>query len=217
MVELKWDEQGKRQYETGVDKGVLYLLENGAYKNGEAWNGLTAVKETPSGGEPTTLWANNNKYAVLTSAEELGLTIEAYTYPDSFEACDGTVEVSDGVTINQQDRVHFGLAYRTLLGNDEKGTAYGYKLHLVYDCLASPSEKERSSVNDSPNVNPFSWSVTTTPVPVENHKPTAMVTIDSTKVDVGKLKKIEEKLYGTSSQEPTLPSVADILQILSGE
>lgn len=217
MAILKWDDQGKRLYETGVDKGVLYLLENGSYKNGEAWNGLTNVKETPSGGEPTTLWANNAKYAVLTSAEELGLTIEAYTYPESFEACDGTVEVAEGVIIDQQDRVHFGLAYRTLLGNDEKGTAYGYKLHLVYDCLASPSEKERSTVNDSPNVNPFSWSVTTTPVPVDGHKPSAKLTIDSTKVSPEKMKKIEDKLYGTTEAEPTLPSVADILQILAGE
>ena len=166
----------------------------------------------------TPLYANNAKYVTLMSAEELGLTIEAYTYPKEFEVCDGSAELSEGVTIGQQDREHFGFSYRSLVGNDESGNNYGYKLHLVYDCLASPSEKNRSTVNDSPDVSPFSWEVSTTPVEVEvegkNYKPSAMLTIDSTKIPAAKLKLIEDKLYGTASEQPTLPLPNEILELL---
>ncbi|MDO5538994.1 MAG: hypothetical protein Q4F83_02815, partial [Eubacteriales bacterium] len=213
-AKLAWDKTGERLYETGVDRGVLYPFLEGAYAAGVAWNGLTAVNESPSGAEPTALWANNNKYVTLMSAEELGLTIEAYTYPEEFEPCDGSAELSEGVTIGQQDREHFGFSYRSLIGNDESGNNHGYKIHLVYDCLASPTEKNRSSVNDSPDVSPFSWEVSTTPVPVEGHKSTAMLTIDSTKIPAAKLATIEEKLYGTAASEPTLPLPDEIIELL---
>lgn len=215
-MRLAWDKTGERLYETGVDKGVLYPFskESGKYATGVAWNGLSAVNESPSGAEPTALYANNAKYVTLMSAEELGLTIEAYTYPKEFEVCDGSAELSEGVTIGQQDREHFGISYRSLIGNDEQGNNFGYKLHLVYDCLASPSEKNRSTVNDSPDVSPFSWEVSTTPVEVENHKPSAMLTIDSTKIPADKLKLIEDKLYGTASEQPTLPLPDEILELL---
>ena len=208
------DKTGERLYETGVDRGVLYPFLEGAYAAGVAWNGLTAVNESPSGAEPTALWANNNKYVTLMSAEELGLTIEAYTYPEEFEPCDGSAELSEGVTIGQQDRKHFGFSYRSLIGNDESGNNHGYKIHLVYDCLASPTEKNRSSVNDSPDVSPFSWEVSTTPVPVEGYKSTSMLTIDSTKIPAVKLAAIEEKLYGTAASEPTLPLPDEIVELL---
>lgn len=214
-MKLTWDEVGKRLYETGVDRGVLYPFSENKYQNGVAWNGLTAVNEKPSGAEPTDLYANNAKYASLLSTEELGLTIEAYTYPEEFELCDGSAELSKGVTIGQQDRASFGLAYRTLIGNDTTGTAHGYKLHLVYGCKASPAEKNRSSVNESPDVSPFSWEVNTTPVAVDGHKPTAMLTIDSTKIKPENLKKIEDKLYGDGSSEPTLPLPSEVLTLVS--
>lgn len=214
-MKLTWDKTGERLYETGVDRGVLYPYSEGKYGNGVAWYGLTAVNETPSGGEPTKFWANNGKYATLLSAEEFGLTIEAYTYPEEFEACDGSAELSDGVTIGQQDRSTFGFAYRTLIGNDTDGTAHGYKLHLVYGCLASPADKNRSTVNDSPNVDPFSWEVTTTPVEVSGHNPTSMLTIDSTKVAPEKLVKIETKLYGDASNEPILMLPDEIVTLLT--
>ena len=215
-MRLAWDKTGERLYETGVDKGVLYPFskESGKYAAGVAWNGLSAVNESPSGAEPTALYANNAKYVTLMSAEELGLTIEAYTYPKEFEVCDGSAELSEGVTIGQQDREHFGFSYRSLVGNDENGNNHGYKIHLVYDCLASPSEKNRSTVNDSPDVSPFSWEVSTTPVDVEGHKPSAMLTIDSTKIPAAKLKLIEDKLYGTASEQPTLPLPDEILALL---
>ena len=215
-MKLAWDKTGERLYETGVDKGVLYPFskESGKYAAGVAWNGLSAVNESPSGAEPTVLYANNAKYVTLMSAEELGLTIEAYTYPKEFEVCDGSAELSEGVTIGQQDREHFGFSYRSLVGNDENGNNHGYKIHLVYDCLASPSEKNRSTVNDSPDVSPFSWEVSTTPVDVEGHKPSAMLTIDSTKIPAAKLKLIEDKLYGTASEQPTLPLPDEILALL---
>ena len=217
MAKLVWDESGKRLYETGVEKGVLYVQgENGEYQNGVAWNGLTAVTESPSGAEPTALYADDIKYLELFSAEEFGATIEAYTYPAEFEACDGSASLGEGVTIGQQDRKAFGLCYRTIVGNDVKGNENGYKLHLIYGAKAKPSEKAYATVNDSPEAVTFSWEVTTTPVNVAGFKPTASVTIDSTKIQPEKLKLIEDKLYGTASEEATLPLPDEIKQIIAG-
>ena len=217
MAKLVWDESGKRLYETGVEKGVLYVQgENGEYQKGVAWNGLTAVTESPSGAEPTALYADDIKYLELFSAEEFGATIEAYTYPAEFEACDGSASLGEGVTIGQQDRKAFGLCYRTIVGNDVKGNENGYKLHLIYGAKAKPSEKAYATVNDSPEAVTFSWEVTTTPVNVAGFKPTASVTIDSTKIQPEKLKLIEDKLYGTASEEATLPLPDEIKQIIAG-
>ena len=217
MAKLVWDESGKRLYETGVEKGVLYVQgENGTYGNGVAWNGLTAVTESPSGAEPTALYADDIKYLELFSAEEFGATIEAYTYPEEFEACDGSASLGTGVTIGQQDRKAFGLCYRTIVGNDVKGNEHGYKLHLIYGAKAKPSEKAYATVNDSPEAVTFSWEVSTTPVNVAGFKPTASVTIDSTKIEAGKLKAIEDKLYGTETQEPTLLMPDEIKQLIAG-
>ena len=217
MAKLVWDESGKRVYETGVRNGVLYVQgENGQYENGVAWNGLTAVTESPSGAEPTALYADDIKYLELFSAEEFGATIEAYTYPEEFEACDGSASLGTGVTIGQQDRKAFGLCYRTIVGNDVKGNENGYKLHLIYGAKAKPSEKAYATVNDSPEAVTFSWEVTTTPVNVAGFKPTASVTIDSTKMEPEKLKLIEDKLYGTASEEATLPLPDEIKQIITG-
>lgn len=215
MAKLVWDEVGKRTYETGVDKGVLYVQDDeGAYGKGVAWNGLTAVNESPSGAEPTALYADNTKYLELTSKEEYGATIEAYTYPDEFEACDGSAEVGTGVVIGQQSRKVFGLCYRTVKGNDVKNNDYGYKIHLVYGCKAKPAQKNYQTINDSPEAITFSWEVSTTPVEVEGFKPTATVTIDSTKVTGEKLKSIEEALYGTESVEPKLLLPSEIIAIV---
>lgn len=217
MAKLVWDESGKRLYETGVEKGVLYVQgENGQYENGVAWNGLTAVTESPSGAEPTALYADDIKYLELFSAEEFGATIEAYTYPEEFEACDGSASLGTGVTIGQQDRKAFGLCYRTIVGNDVKGNEHGYKLHLIYGAKAKPSEKAYATVNDSPEAVTFSWEVSTTPVNVAGFKPTASVTIDSTKIQPDKLKAIEDKLYGTENQEPTLIMPDEIKQLITG-
>ena len=217
MAKLVWDESGKRVYETGVRNGVLYVQgESGSYEKGVAWNGLTAVTESPSGAEPTALYADDIKYLELFSAEEFGATIEAYTYPAEFEACDGSASLGEGVTIGQQDRKAFGLCYRTVVGNDVKGNEHGYKIHLVYGAKAKPSEKAYATVNDSPEAVTFSWEVTTTPVNVAGFKPTASVTIDSTKIEAGKLKAIEDKLYGTASEEATLPLPDEIKQIIAG-
>ena len=217
MAKLVWDESGKRVYETGVRKGVLYVQgESGQYEKGVAWNGLTAVTESPSGAEPTALYADDIKYLELFSAEEFGATIEAYTYPAEFEACDGSASLGEGVTIGQQDRKAFGLCYRTIVGNDVKGNENGYKLHLIYGAKAKPSEKAYATVNDSPEAVTFSWEVTTTPVNVAGFKPTASVTIDSTKIQPEKLKLIEDKLYGTASEEATLPLPDEIKQIITG-
>ena len=211
MAKLVWDESGKRVYETGVRNGVLYVQgESGSYEKGVAWNGLTAVTESPSGAEPTALYADDIKYLELFSAEEFGATIEAYTYPEEFEACDGSASLGKGVTIGQQDRKAFGLCYRTVVGNDVKGNEHGYKLHLVYGAKAN------ATVNDSPEAVTFSWEVTTTPVNVAGFKPTASVTIDSTKIEAGKLKAIEDKLYGTQDQEPTLLMPDEIKQLIAG-
>ena len=218
MAKLVWDEVGKRTYETGVDKGVLYVQDDeGAYGKGVAWNGLTAVNESPSGAEPTALYADNTKYLELTSKEEYGATIEAYTYPDEFEACDGSAEVGTGVVIGQQSRKVFGLCYRTVKGNDVKNNDYGYKIHLVYGCKAKPAQKNYQTINDSPEAITFSWEVSTTPVEVGGFKPTATVTIDSTKVTAEKLKSIEEALYGTETVEPKLLLPNEIIAIVKAQ
>ena len=218
MPKLVWDETGKRLYETGVSRGVLYVqTEEGTYGNGVAWNGLTAVNESPSGAEATPLYADDIKYLELTSTEEYGASIEAYTYPEEFEQCDGSAELGEGVTIGQQPRKAFGFCYRTLIGNDVKNNDYGYKLHIVYGAKAAPSEKAYQTVNDSPEAITFSWELTTTPVNVEGHKPTACVTIDSTKIDPGKLTSIEEALYGSESTEPKLLLPDEIAAILSAK
>lgn len=211
MAKLVFDESGKRFYETGVSKGVLYVQDaSGAYPLGVAWNGLTAVNEAPSGAEATPLYADDIKYLELRSAEEFGATIEAYTYPDEFEACDGSAEIAEGVVIGQQARKSFGLCYRTIVGNDVQGNDLGYKLHLIYGATAAPSEKAYATVNDSPEAVTFSWEVTCTPVDVEGFKPTATVVIDSRKVDAEKLAALEAKLYGSESEEPMLPLPAEI-------
>ena len=217
MAKIVWDESGKRTYETGVRKGVLYLQDaQGAYTKGVAWNGLTAVTESPSGAEPTALYADDIKYLELFSAEEFGATIEAYTYPAEFEKCDGSASLGTGVTIGQQDRATFGLCYRTVLGNDVKGSEFGYKLHLIYGAKAKPSEKGYQTINDSPEAITFSWEISTTPVNVAGFKPTACVTIDSTKIDADKLTQIETLLYGGDSAEPKLPLPDEIAGILKG-
>lgn len=207
MAALTWDGSGERLYETGVDRGVLYVMSaGGTYGTGVAWNGLTGVTESPSGAEETALYADNIKYVSLYSAEEFGATIEAYTYPDEFAECDGSAELATGVTVGQQTRKMFGLCYRTLLGNDTDGQSHGYKLHLIYGATASPSEKAYATVNDSPEAITFSWEVTTTPVNVTGMSPTASITIDSTKADATCLAALEAKLYGSEpSGTPTLP------------
>lgn len=201
MAKLVWDKTGERLFETGVSNGVIYPQDtSGKYPTGAAWNGLTAITESPSGAEPTPLYADNIKYLTLTSAEEFGFTIEAYTYPEEFAECNGEGELTPGVKIGQQKRKSFGLSYKTLLGNDIDGEAHGYKLHLVYGALAAPSEKARNTVNDSPEATTMSWECTTTPVAVEGFKPTAHLEIDSTTVNAEKLKKLEEILYGNDSE-----------------
>ena len=211
MAKLVFDESGKRFYETGVSKGVLYVQDaSGSYPQGVAWNGLTAVNEAPSGAEATPLYADDIKYLELRSAEEFGATIEAYTYPDEFEQCDGSAELAEGVVIGQQARKAFGLCYRTIVGNDVQGNDFGYKLHLIYGATAAPSEKAYATVNDSPEAVTFSWEVTCTPVEVEGFKPTATVVIDSRKVDAEKLAALEAKLYGSDSEEAQLPLPAEI-------
>jgi hypothetical protein len=200
MAKLVWDKTGERYYETGVDHGVLYVQDNtGAYPMGVAWNGLTAVTESPSGAESSPQYADNIKYLNLVSAEEFGATIEAFTYPDEFGECDGTAEPTVGVHLGQQTRKTFGLCYRTIIGNDIQNTGYGYKLHLIYGALAAPSEKAYATINDSPEAITFSWEVTTTPTPVTGYKPVASLTIDSTKVDATKLATLEDMLYGTDA------------------
>lgn len=216
MTQLVWDQVGERLYETGVEKGVLYLPTNGVYSDGYAWNGLTTVTESPSGAEATPLYADNMKYLNLVSVEEFGGTIEAFTYPDEFGECDGTVEPANtGITIGQQPRRTFGLAYKTLIGSDTD-PEHGYKIHLVYGMLASPSEKAYATVNDSPEAIPFSWEFTTTAVPVTGYKPTSIITINSTKVDATDLENLEEILYGTASLDPRLPLPDEVIALFSG-
>ena len=207
MAKLVWDKSGERYYETGVKNGVLYVYDatQKKYGTGVAWNGLTAVTESPSGAEATALYADDIKYLNLLSTEEFGATIEAYTYPDEFAECDGSATLSEGVFIGQQKRKTFGMAYKTALGNDTDGNDYGYKLHIIYGALAAPSEKAYATINDSPEAITFSWEVTTTPVEVTGHKPTASITIDSTKADPTKLATLEKKLFGDTETEPELP------------
>ena len=214
---LTWDDVGKRLYETGVKQGVLYPQDdNGAYPKGVAWNGLTAVTESPEGAEPTPLYADDIKYLNLLSTEEFKATVEAYTYPDEFAECDGSGSLVEGVTIGQQDRKTFGLSYRTSLGNDVKGNEYGYKLHIVYGCLAAPSEKAYATVNDSPEAITFSWEVSTTPVNVTGFKPTASLVLNSVKLGAAKMKAIEDVLYGSSTAEARLPLPDEIKSIIEG-
>lgn len=215
MAKITWDDTGKRLYETGVKMGVLYpQSDDGTYPLGVAWNGLTAVTESPSGAEPTPLYADDIKYLTLMSAEELSATIEAYTYPDEFAECDGSAELVTGVTIGQQPRKAFGMCYRTVIGNDIKNNNYGYKIHLIYGALAAPSEKAYATINDSPEAITFSWEVSTTPVAVNGFNPTASLTIDSTKVDTGKLAQLEAVLYGSESEEARLPLPDEVASIL---
>ena len=221
---LEWDKTGERFYETGVKNGVLYIPTNGVYNKGVAWNGLTAVTESPSGAEATALYADDIKYLNLLSTEEFGATIEAYTYPDEFAECDGSAELADGVSIGQQKRKTFGLCYKTTLGNDTTGNDYGYKLHIIYGCLAAPSEKAYATINDSPEAITFSWEVTTTPVNVTGMKPTASIVIDSTKADSAKLAALELILYGkagtgeggqTGAVDPRLPLPDEIKTLMT--
>ena len=220
MTALVWDEVGKRYYETGVDHGVLYQIdENGEYSTGEAWNGLTTVTESPSGAEPNKVYADNIVYLNLTSVEEFNGTIEAFTYPLSFEQNDGYGSPTPGVTYGQQRRRAFGFSYRTRLGNDIEDTDYGYKLHLVYGAKAAPSERAYATINDSPEASPFSWEISTTPVVVGTvngveYKPLASITIDSTTVDPAKLAILEAQLYGTTMTDPSMPMPADVYATL---
>ena len=203
---LVWDETGKKLFETGVSNVALYPQDTtGVYGTGVAWNGVTNISESPSGAEATTLWANNGKYLNLYSVEEYASSIEAYTYPDEFAECDGSAEIAKGVSIGQQTRKSFGLAYKTLIGSDTDGNDHGYKLHLVYGCKAAPSERSHATVNDSPEALSFSWEISTTPVSVTGHKPTASVEIDSTKVDPAKLAAFEKILFGSDTAAARLP------------
>ena len=216
-MKITWDKSGERYYETGVKRGVLYVMDKGAYGNGVAWNGLTAVTESPSGAEASPMYADDIKYLNLYSAEEFAATVEAYTYPDEFAECDGSAEIAPGVTIGQQKRKTFGMCYTTVLGNDTDGNDYGYKIHIIYGANAAPSEKAYATINDSPEAITFSWELTTTPVEVAGHKPTASLTIDSTKTTPEKMKAIEDILYGTESQEPRLPLPSEIAEVLKSE
>ena len=218
MAKLVWDKTGDRLYETGVKNGVLYIPTAGVYSKGVAWNGLTAVTESPSGAEPTALYADDTKYLSLMSAEEFGATIEAYTYPDEFAACDGSAELADGVMIGQQKRSTFGLCYKTTIGNDTEGNDHGYKLHIIYGAQAKPSERAYASINDSPEAITFSWEITTTPVNVTGAKPTASLVIDSTKADPSKLAALEDILYGKDGEpasEPRLPLPDEIKSLMT--
>lgn len=224
MSKLKWHETGTREYETGVSKGVLYTISSeGVYDVGVAWNGLSAVTESPSGAEETPIYADNIKYLSLRSVEEFGATVEAYTYPDEWEECDGSAQIVPGVTIGQQKRKKFGLSYVTVLGNDVENEEYGYKIHLIYGATASPSERAYQTINESPEALTFSWEMTTTPVDVgtiggKTYKSTACLTIDSTKIEATKLQTLEDILYGTDGEPETiarLPLPDEIYTLLS--
>ena len=216
MAAIVWDASGERLFETGVDHGVLYPISStGTYDTGVAWNGLSAITESPSGAEATAVWADNIKYVNLLSAEEFGATVEAYTYPDEFAICDGSAELVDGVIIGQQTRKVFGLSYRTKIGNDVDGNDHGYKLHLIYGAQASPSEKAYTTINDSPEAISFSWELTTTPVNVTGAKATACLTIDSTKCDAEKLTALEKILYGSEEEEPRLPLPDEVKTLMT--
>lgn len=218
MSRLVWDQTGERLYETGVRMGVLYPMDtSGTYSKGVAWNGLTAINEAPSGAEPTNLYANDSKYLTLMSAEDFGGTIEAYTYPPEFAECDGSVAVVEGMFVTQQARKTFGLCYRNAIGNDVVGTEYGYKLHLVWGALASPSEKNNATINEDPEATTMSWEFSTTPVAMTGFKPTAHIYIDSTKVDDSKLAALEKILYGDGTDEARLPLPDEVAQIMKGD
>ena len=204
MAVLTWDQTGEKLYETGVQKGVLYPMDGAVYGKGVAWNGLTAVNETPSGAESTKLYADDIKYLDIRSAEEFGATIEAYSSPEEFDACDGTAELAGGVNIGQQNRKGFGFCYRSTIGNDTEYNNYGYKLHIIYGLTASPSERSYSTVNDSPEAATLSWEVSSTPVNVAGFKPTSIITINSKKINPAALKEIEDALYGTAEAEPKI-------------
>lgn len=220
MFNLQWDQIGERVYETGVKMGVLYPQKGGMYPKGVAWNGLTAITESPSGAEPEPIYADDTKYLNLISNEEFGATVEAYTYPEEFGACDGSAEIGTGVSIGQQRRNPFGLCYRTTIGNDTDGSDYGYKIHIIYGAMASPSEKGYATINDTPEAITFSWELATTPVDVPGFKPTASLTVDSTKVEKEKLKILEEILYGKAAAESAeaidarLPLPSEIIELI---
>ena len=216
MAKLVFNNVGERLFETGVKNGVLYVMgDDGTYENGVVWNGLTAVTESPSGAETTPLYADDVKYVVIYAAEEFGATVEAYTYPEEFEQCDGSASIFEGITIGQQTRKSFGMCYKTSVGNDVQGQDFGYKIHIIYGAKAAPSEKSYSTINDSPEAVTFSWELSTVPVPVEGFNPTATMVIDSTRVPAEKMTLIENKLYGTESDEPTLPLPNEILALLA--
>lgn len=216
MAKLVFNNVGERLFETGVKNGVLYVMgDDGTYENGVVWNGLTAVTESPSGAETTPLYADDVKYVVIYAAEEFGATVEAYTYPEEFEECDGSASIFEGITIGQQTRKSFGMCYKTSVGNDVQGQDFGYKIHIIYGAKAAPSEKSYSTINDSPEAVTFSWELSTVPVPVEGFNPTATMVIDSTRVPAEKMTLIENKLYGTESEEPTLPLPNEILTLLA--
>lgn len=214
MAKLVWDQAGEKLYETGVKNCVLFVQENGKYPKGVAWNGITAVTESPSGAEATALYADDIKYLNLISTEEFGATIEAYMYPEEFKECDGTAALEAGVYIGQQSRKSFGLAYKTTIGNDVESNDHGYKLHIIYGAYAAPSEKAYATINDSPEAITFSWELTTTPVEVSGHKPTATIEIDSTKVDAKALAAIEAKLFGSEEGEASLPLPDELLALI---
>lgn len=215
MSKLVWDATGQRTYETGVSKGVLYPQNSeGKYPKGVAWNGLTAVTESPSGAESNPLYADDIKYLDLRSAEEFGATVEAYTYPDEFAACDGSAEPTEGVIIGQQNRTPFGLCYKTVLGNDTETNDHGYKLHIIWNATASPSERAYQTINDSPEAITFSWELTTTPIAVTGYKPTAYMCINSTKVNAEKLAALEDVLYGSEEKDASLPTPDEIITML---
>ena len=213
MSKLVWDKVKERFYETGVEKGVLYPQVDGKYPKGVAWNGLTAVNESPSGAEPTPLYADNIKYLNLSSAEDFSATIEAYTYPDEFNPCQGYLEAAKGIVVAQQTHQPFGLSYVTKLGNDEKGSDFGKKIHLVYGAQAQPTEKGYETINDSPDAITFSWECSTTPVEIEGFKPSATLVIDSSKVSAEALKKLEDILYGSDETEPHLPLPDEVIAL----
>ena len=214
MAKLEWDKVGEHYYETGVDNAVLYLRDTaGKYSNGYAWSGVTSISESPSGAESSAQYADNQKYLTLISAEEFGMTIEAFTFPNEFDECNGEFEAADGVRIGQQKRSTFGLSYRTKVGNDVDGQDKHYKLHLVYGCTASPSERAYATVNESPEAMTFSWEISTNPENVTGQKPTSLITIDSREANDAKLKQLEDLLYGTTDKEPTLPSPDEVIAL----
>jgi hypothetical protein len=215
MSKIIFDNTGEKIYETGVDHCVLFVRDGNAYQTGVAWNGITAINESPSGAEATPIYADNIKYLNIVSGEDFGATIEAYTYPDEFTECDGSAEIIEGVKIGQQTRKPFALCYRTLIGNDVAGTGHGYKLHFIYNAQAAVSAKNYKTINESPEAMSFSWEISTTPEVVDGFKPTATVTVDSTKVDAQKLKALEDKIYGSEDSEPTMPTISEIVTLLS--